>query len=151
MVSSSQGDNNVMTWELWNGSWIALLLVWPVLLIHQKTLPTRGLWSQLAPLLLVVWLWAYNFTSLIPHFLLYKIRLIIILTVSVESHYISVCSHVNEWMFYPAVVNCLVAIKEVCHFCGGEKQWEVNTIHWTSLGAEDLEMTPNLLIPWAMT
>lgn len=52
-------------------------------------------------------------------------------------------------MFYPAVVNSLVTIREMCHFCGGEKQWKVITVHWTSLGAEDLEMTPNLLIPGA--
>lgn len=139
-----RNDAGALKWQP-NGS--ASGLAWAT--NSLETLSTRGLWSQLAPQLLIVWLWANYFTSLIPHFLLYNTMLITILMVSVESHYISVCSHENEWMFYPPVVNCLVAVREVCHICGVENQWEVSKVHQTSLGAEKLEVNPNLLIPWA--
>ena len=68
-----------------------------------KAVSTRGLWSQSvsqsvsqSAQFLTVCPWANYLTSLIPNFLLYKIRIIIILIVSVESCYVSVCSHVNK-------------------------------------------------------
>lgn len=60
---------------------------------------TRGLWSQAerqATQFPTVCPWASYSTSLIPNFLLYIIRVIIILVAGVKSCYVSVCPHANK-------------------------------------------------------
>lgn len=96
--SSSQGGKQCNDWKgLWNGCRNAMLLVWSVPLTDSKQCQHVGSGvSQLAQFLTVC-PWANYLTFLIPNFLLYKIRIIIILIVTVESCYVSVCSHVNRW------------------------------------------------------
>ena len=64
-----------------------------------EAVSTRGLWSQAdrqAAQFPTVCPWASYLTSLIPNFLLYTVRVIIILVAGVKSYYVSVCSHANK-------------------------------------------------------